>query len=464
MKDTLSEKETAIFETLPVPRAVAVLAIPTIISQIITMIYNLADTWYIGQTGNTNMVAAVTIAYPLFMSMTAIANLFGIGGGSLISRALGEKDYNKVKHASSFCFWIAIASTLLISVMVVCTRKPLLALLGADESTFSYSYDYIFWVVVIGGVPTVLNMLLAHLARAVGASKQASIGMSLGGILNIILDPIFMFQWGFGMYVTGAALATCLSNIMASCYLLYFILKKKNNSVLSLSPKYLTLKADVSVSILSIGIPSALQTFLAVVSNAVLNNLMSAYTAAAVAAVGIVKKADMFPAYIVQGLSNGVLPLMAYNYASGNRHRMNQAIRFSLIVSFTFTVFCLTCYELFAPLVVRIFIDDEVTIGYGASFMRLHCMAMPFLSVIFLLTALFQAAEQSRQAVILSLLRKGIIDIPLMIIMDRILPMLGIMIVQPFLDFSCAALAFIMYLAFTKRLRQQNIIQRTFSN
>lgn len=457
MDNTLREKETAIFETLPIPRAVAALAVPTIISQIIAMIYNLADTWYIGQTGNTDMLAAVTIAWPLFMLTTAMANLFGIGGGSSISRALGQKDYNKAKQASSFSFWTAIAVTLLFSAVVVCTRKHLLVLLGADEATFAFSYDYLFWVVVIGGVPTVLNMLLAHLVRAVGESKQASIGMSLGGILNIILDPVFMFEWGLGLYVKGAAMATCLSNTIASCYLLRFIIKGKHSSVLSLSPKYFTLRRDVSTVVLSTGIPSALQTFLVVVSNAVLNNLMSAYTTAAVAAVGIIKKADIFPVHVVQGLSNGVLPLMAYNYASSNRRRMNRVIRFSLIVSSIFTVICLICYELFAPFIVSIFINDEVTIGYGASFMRLHSMAMPFLSVIFLLIAFFQATAQSKQAIIISLLRKGIIDIPLMIVMDRLLPMLGIMIVQPVMDFSCTVIALVMFLSFTKRLRQQEI-------
>ena len=448
MTETLGNREAAIFETMSVPKAVASLAIPTIISQLVTIIYNLADTWYIGQTGDTNQVAAVTIAYPVFMTMTAIANLFGIGGGSLISRSLGAKDYDKAKCTSAFSFWAAIIVTLLISICAACTRAPLLTLLGADESTLAFCSDYVLWVVIIGGIPTVLNMLLAHLVRAVGASKQASIGMSLGGILNVILDPIFIFQWGFGMNVAGAALATCISNTVATCYFLRFVLKKKNNSILSLSPKNPIQMAAVAGPVISIGLPSALQTFLAVVSNVVLNNLMSAYSAAAVAAVGIVKKADLFPAYVVQGLSNGVLPLLAYNYASGNRQRMNKAAHFSLTVSLVFTGVCLVCYEIFAPGIVRIFIADETTISYGASFMRLHCMAMPFLSIIFLLTVLFQAAGQSRQAMVLSLLRKGAIDIPLMIIMNFIWPMMGIMSVQPFLDFSCAVLAFYMYLMF----------------
>lgn len=456
MPKALSNKETYIFESAPIGKAIATLALPTIISQIITMIYNLADTWYIGQLGDNNQVAAVTIAYPAFIGLTAIANLFGIGGGSLISGALGRGDYNLVKKLSSFCFWAAVGVTAIISTGAFAGGKSFMMLLGADANTLPYVHDYLFWTFVIGGIPTVLNMLLAHLVRAVGASKQAAIGMSLGGILNIVLDPLFIFSWGFGMNIAGAALATCISNVVATCYFLLFFWKKRRETVLSLHPRYFRCGIKTTGQVFYVGIPSALQVFLSVVSNAVLNNLMSVYTSTAVAALGIVKKVDMIPTNIVQGLSNGVLPLLAYSHGSGNRKRMNLTLKYSLIICIIFTGVCLACLEIFAPGLVRFFINQPETIFLGSSFMRLHCMAMPFISITLLFTAVFQAIGQGGKALLLSLFRKGIIDLPLMILMNILIPMTGLMVVQPTLDFLCAAIAVAMYLFPSRRNIRQN--------
>ncbi len=451
MPETINNKGTYTLESASVPIAIATLAIPTIISQIITMVYNLADTWFLGQLGDNNLVAAVTIAYPLFIGLTAIANLFGIGGGSLISSALGRKDYSLVKKLSSFCFWATIGVTAILSALFFVGSKPFMMLLGADTDTLPYVHDYLFWTFAIGGIPTVLNMLLAHLLRAVGSSKQAALGMSLGGMLNIILDPLFIFSWGLGMSIAGAALATCISNVVATCYFLFFFWKKHRKSVLSLHPGDFLCGKKAAEQVFYVGIPSALQVLLSVISNAVLNSLMSAYTSTAVAALGIVKKVDMVPTSIVQGLSNGVLPLLAYNYGSNNRKRMNLTLKYSLIICIIFTGACLACLEIFAPELVRFFINQPATIACGSSFMRLHCMAMPFISVTLLCTALFQATSQGGKALFLSLFRKGIIDVPLMILMNILIPMTGLMMVQPILDFLCASIAFIIYLSFLKK-------------
>ncbi|MDR1731217.1 MAG: MATE family efflux transporter [Synergistaceae bacterium] len=445
MPTSLSERETFLFKSAPLGKAIATLAVPTIISQIIAMVYNLADTWYIGQLGDNSQVAAVTIAYPLFWGLTAIANLFGIGGGSLISAALGREDYRLVKKLSSFCLWTTVGTTSALSLGVFTGGAPFMMLLGADAETLPYVRDYLFWVLVIGGVPTVLNMFLAHLVRSVGASKQAALGMSLGGVLNILLDPPFIFSWGLGMHIAGAALATCISNIAATLYFLAFFWKIRQKTVLSLSPWNFWCGRKTVAQVFSVGLPSALQVFLAVFSTAVLNNLMSAYTSIAVAALGIVKKVDMVPASIVQGLSNGVLPLLAYNYGSGDQKRMKLALRYSLIVSIIFTGSCVACLEIFAPRFIQFFIDKPETISRGAFFMRLHCMAMPFLSLTLLFTALFQGTAQGGKALIVSLFRKGIVDVPLMVLMNRLVPMTGLMMVQPILDFLCAGLAFVLY-------------------
>lgn len=436
---------------MPVPKAVAVLAVPTIISQLITTIYNLADTWFISQTGNTYQVAAITVVFPIFTCLSAVANLFGIGGGSLISQSLGIKDYEKVHRASVFSFWASVAITAAISLAMLFFGTPLLVLLGAtDNTTLAFAKDYMFWTVIIGGLPTALNMLLAHLVRAVGQAKHSSIGMSLGGILNIILDPIFIFPFGFGLEIRGAALATCISNVVATCYYLFYLATKRKGSVLSLNPKYLMLKNSPAREIISIGLPSAFLVFLAMVSNMVLNHLMANYTPSAIAAVGIVKKIDTVPAFAVQGLATGVLPLFAYNYTAKNRERIKSALRFSVIINFAIMTISLAFIEIFAPQIMLLFIDNAQTISCGIPFMRLHCMAMPFLGVTYVFMAFFQATGRSGSALVLSLFRKGTIDIPLMILLDIFWPMTGIMAVQPFLDTVCALIAFAYYFRFNK--------------
>ena len=356
-------KEKQIFEQMPVPRAVFTLAVPTVISQLIVLIYNLADTWFIGQTGDTLQVAAVTVSYPIFMLLSAFANLFGIGGGSLISRLLGG---------------------------------GILRILGSGGQTLDFARQYLFWTVVIGGLPTVLNLVLANIVRAQGKAKVASIGMSVGGILNIILDPVFIFT--LHMNVAGAALATCLSNTISMLYLLQHVVRNRKDSAVKLTILPRKVSADSIRDILSIGTPAALQILLASVSNSVMIRLMNGYAESAISGLGIAQKIEIIPFQVVQGISSGVLPLIAYNYASGDRKRMNDTVSFSIRLGLILSAVFFVLIETGAPLLVRFFIADPETITYGAAFTRLRCIALPFINIEFMLIAVFQGIGSARQA------------------------------------------------------------------
>lgn len=253
MDNRLSQREVEIFETMSVPKAVAALAVPTVISQIIAMVYNLADTWYIGQLNDTNMMAAVTLIFPVFLMLSALANLFGIGGASLLSRSLGEHNYARVREAGASSAWMAVAATLAYSLVTMIWRVPLLRMLGADDGTIDYASGYLFWTVAVGALPTVMNMVLAHLIRSEGASREASFGMSFGGLLNMLLDPFFIYDWGLGLKMEGAAIATCISNIAATSYLLYYLFRTRRENVISLSPKYFRFKRSVAGEIFFCG-------------------------------------------------------------------------------------------------------------------------------------------------------------------------------------------------------------------
>lgn len=291
-------EERYLFEEMPVHKAVATLAIPTVISQLVTMVYNLADTFFIGQIGNPVMVAAVSLVSPWFNLLTALGNLFGLGGSSLISRMLGAQNHRDVKHVAAFSVWGGGAATLLFSLVTYLGRGPLLTFLGASPDTDGYAEGYLFWVVVLGGVPTMVSLTLGHLLRSEGHARQASAGMMFGGILNVVLDPVFIF--GCHLAVTGAALATALSNVASVGFFLVVYRRLGEGTAVSLRPRYFTFR--FMGPIFSVGLASALATTLGNAANMVMVRLAAGYGDIPVAAYGIVKRIDQVPLNLSMGL------------------------------------------------------------------------------------------------------------------------------------------------------------------
>lgn len=442
MQQTAKEK-TELFETMPIRRAAMILIVPTVISQLVMLVYNMADTWYIGQTGDPYQVAAVTVTYPIFMLMNALANLFGIGGSSLVSRMLGSGKRKETGAVAGFSLWAAGGAAIVYSLICLIFGRQFLESLGVDAGTLPYAQDYLFWTVVVGGLPTVLNMVLANFVRAQGDARVSSIGMSLGGVLNMAMDPVFMFLMKMG--VAGAALSTCLSNTVSLIFLLFHVVRHRKNSlvVIPLLPEKVPWKTQWDIY--SIGTPAALQILLAAVSNAVLLRLMSGYPVAATSGMGVMQKVESIPFQAIMGISSGVLPLIAYNFASGNRKRMHKAVQFALTRGIACAVVCFMLCEAFAPFIVRFFVDDAGSVTYGADFVRLRTLALPFVTVEFMLIAVFQGVGGAKQALFLSLFRKGIIDLPLMILFNIIWPMYGLMLVQPIMECCGAIIAIVLY-------------------
>ncbi len=450
MQRTIEEK-TELFETMPIRRAAMTLVIPTVISQLVMLVYNMADTWYIGQTGDPYQVAAVTVTYPIFMLMNALANLFGIGGSSLLSRMLGGGEQKKTGAVAAFSMWAAGGVTLCYSVICLLFDRQFLTLLGTDAGAIPYAQDYLFWTVVVGGLPTVLNMVLANIVRSQGDARISSIGMSLGGVLNMVMDPVFIFLMGMG--VEGAALSTCLSNSVSLVFLLVHVIRNRRISLVKIPLLPQPVERSYRMEIYSVGTPAALQILLAAVSNAFLLHLMSAYPVAAISGMGVMQKVESIPFQAIMGISDGVLPLVAYNFASGNLKRMHQAVRFALTRGIACACACFLLYEAVAPWIVRFFINDAQSVSYGAAFVRLRVLALPFITVEFMLIAVFQGIGGAKQAFLLSLFRKGILDLPLMALFNFLLPMYGLMLVQPLMECCGAIIAVVLY----KKLQKKNL-------
>lgn len=450
---------TELFERRPVPKAVFALVLPTVISQLITVAYNMADTFFIGQIGDPNQVAASSLCMGLFIFLTGIANLFGIGGASLISRALGVGDRERAKKAAAFSIWTAGCVGLVYGIVLYLLRDTVLPLIGANADTAGYCMQYILWTISVGAVPTVLNATFAHLVRAEGHSRQASIGMALGGVLNMVLDPLFIS--GFGLEIAGAAMATMLSNLIATFYFIIFIRKHRDSLVISLNPRYYTWKQRIPVDILLVGFPSCAMNMLAVLSNIFLNRLMASYCNEAVAGLGIAKKIDMLSFAVATGISQGVLPLIGYNYSAKNYKRMMAAVKTTFAISLTVAVvgviLLLTC----ATPIVRAFIDDPLTVEYGQRFQRIMCITGPCIAVSLIIMTLFQAVGKKTQPLILSFLRKGSLDIPLMFLMNDLIGIDGIAWAPPIADAAAMVVALALFLPFWKQLSRELHAQPT---
>lgn len=446
----IDPSEKYLFESMPVPKAVATLAIPTIISQIVTMIYNLADTFFIGQLGNPAMVAAVSLVSPWFNLLTALGNLFGLGGSSLISRMLGNQNHQDIKHVSAFSVWCGAAFTVIFSLLSYLYRTPLLNFLGASADTYPYAESYLFWVVVLGGVPTMVSLTLAHLLRSEGHAKPASAGMMFGGLLNVALDPILIFV--FHMEVTGAAIATAISNTASVVFFVIQYMRLKNKTSVSLNPKHFTFR--FTWPIFSVGLASALATTLANASNMVMVRLASGYGDIPVAAYGIVKRIDQLPLNISMGLCQGFMPLVGYNFASKNYDRMRRVSTFSWKTALVMSACFVACFAAFAPGILHLFIPEEQTSTLGAQFLRIACLAVPLTSVNFLISYTLQAMGKGIQSAALTFSRQGLLNIPLLILMNATIGLFGMIWTQLVIEAIMLPVSLGLYAHTLKKLRQ----------
>lgn len=424
------QQKTLLFEEMPIPRAVAKLAVPTILSSLVTVLYNLADTYFVGMLNNSVQNAAVTLAAPLILAFNAVNNLFGVGSSSMMSRALGSRDYETVHRSSAFGFYCSIFCGLLFSLLYVIFQPFVLTILGADATTAEATAGYLRWTVACGAAPTILNVVMAYLVRAEGAALHASIGTMSGCILNIILDPIFILPWGLNMGAEGAGLATFLSNCVACGYFFVLLYVKRKNTHVCIKPSMFCLKRRIVLGVCGVGIPASIQNLLNVTGMTVLNNFTSSYGSDAVAAMGITQKINMVPMQIAMGLSQGIMPLISYNYASGNTPRMKKTLTFAAKISLTALVIVAAGYYVGAGALVRMFMQDPTIVAYGTRFLRGFCLGLPFLCMDFLAVGVFQAVGLGKNAFIFAILRKVVLEIPALIILNALFPLYGLAYAQ----------------------------------
>ena len=412
---------TYLFERMPVGQAVRRQIIPSIASQMVILLYNLADTYFVGLLNDASQTAAVSLAYSVTLLMTALANLFAVGGAGRIAQLLGRRDRDGAREVCAVSFWFALLASAAFCVLFTLLSSPILRLCGATDETYALACGYSRWVISVGGTFSILNTVLANLIRADGSAFAASMGVSAGGIINMLLDPLFVLPRFLGMGAEGAGLATAISNAAGMLILLGIIAARRRVGVVALRPGDLRAARRHIGRILRIGLPSAVQ------------------------ALGIVKKLDMLPLYFSIGVANGLLPLLAYNYSAENHERRHRIFLCGCAVAVGFSVVCVAGYEVFAPALVRIFIGDAQTIAYGTKLLRIMVLAMPMMSVCYPMITQFQAMGRMRESLICSILRKGSLDIPLLFVLNALFPLYGCAAVQPIVDCICMIVAIYFY-------------------
>lgn len=434
-------KTKEIFENAPVPKAVFLNVIPSVISMIMVLVYNLADTYFIGQKDDPLMVAAVSLATPAFLLFMAIGMLFGIGGTSLISRLLGQKKPDKARQTASFCFWTGLVVGIIGMLVIWIGIEPISTLVGATRATRQYVKEYLQIVAV--GVPfLILSNCFSNVIRAEGKANIAMAGMIIGNLANIILDPVMILALGWD--VKGAAVATVIGNILSAVFYVIHLVSK--SSSLTIHPKYFRAGNGIATGVMAIGIPASLNSILMSTSNVLVNNQMKQYGDMAVAGLGVAMKVNMVAVMLLIGVGTGIQPLLGYCYGARNRKRFLAVLRFSLLFAIILSA-CMTviCYLGAGPM-VRAFLSDTSAYAYGMQFARTLIISGPVLGVLFVMINTIQGMGAAFPSLILSVSRQGIIYIPTLFLFNRIFHSARMLVMtQPVVDYASTTLSLILF-------------------
>ena len=438
---------TELFEKAPVSQAVLKSALPAMAAMLMVLIYNLADTFFVGQTHDAYQVAAVSLAMPVFLMFMAVGTVFGMGGTSVISRALGQGRTDYAKKVCSFCMWGCVVVGVIMAALFLIFMEPILTVVGASEGTWAYAKSYLT-IVSFGGPFVLISNAFSNIIRAEGKSAEAMMGQLLGNLLNVILDPIMILLLGWN--ITGAAIATLIGNIVGACYyILYFV---RGKSSLSVSIKELSQPEKVCGPVCAIGIPAALGSVLMSVAQIIINSQLAKYGDMAVAGMGVAMKVVTITGMVCMGLGQGVQPLLGYCVGAKLWERFKKAFRFSMLFALSLgAVLTVICY-LFTNQIVSAFLSDPAAYSYAVEFSRILLTTSFLFGVFYVLINTLQAMGAATPALIINLSRQGIIFIPALFILQAAVGINGLIWAQPVADLLSIGLAAILYIRVSRKM------------
>ena len=440
MKDKQKKDNLEIFASAPIPKAVLTNTIPAMVAMLMVLVYNLADTFFIGQTHNALMVAAVSLATPVFLLFMALGTIFGIGGTSVISRAMGEGRKDYARHVCAFCFWMCVIVGIAFAALILILMDPILKLIGASSDTWDYAKQYLS-IVAFGGPFVLIANCYANIIRSEGKAGTAMIGQLAGNLLNVILDPIMIL--GFGWNVAGAALATTLSNVAGAAF--YIVYLTSGKSMLTIRLKDFSARDDIMKNVLAIGIPASIGDILMSVSNIVANALVASYGDMAVAGFGVAMKVTMITGMICIGFGQGVQPLLGYCTGARNWDRFQRSLRFSVIFALMLsTVMTILCY-VFTGQIVSAFLTETAAYDYAVHFARILLTTSFLFGMFYVFSNALQAMGAALSALIINLSRQGFVYIPCLYIFNSLFGVNGLLWAQPAADIVSVILVIVLF-------------------
>ena len=329
-------------------------------------------------------------------------------------------------------------------------------MLGANAETIQATADYLFWTVLLGSAPSILNVVLAYLVRAEGSSLHASIGTMCGCLLNIVLDPIFILPWGLNLGAAGAGCATCLSNTVACLYFFVLLFVKRGKTYVCIKPSMFRPSKQIVKGVCGVGIPASIQNLLNVTGMTILNNFTSAYGSDPVAAMGIAQRVNIVPFQIAMGFSQGIMPLISYNYTSGNIKRMKKTFMFTAKISLGFILAVMLTFVFAAEPIISMFMKNESIVAYGAAFQRGFCFALPFLCIDFLALGVFQSCGMGMKSFIFAVVRKIVLEIPALFVLNWLFPLYGLAYAQFVAELILGTIAVVVLVRMFRRLEREH--------
>ena len=459
-----SQSKNELFANAKPIKALAIMAVPTILSQLVVLIYNLADTFFIGSANNPYMVGGSSLGLTIFMLAVALSNVFGVGGGSLMTRLIGEKKFEDAKRVVSFTLIVAFLSSVAFSLLVLATMNPLLLAMGATDNTLEYAKQYVLFTTVIGGLPCIMSMCMAQLLRNAGYPREAGLGIILGSVINIGLDPLFMFViLPKGQEVLGAGLATLISNVLCFGYFIFFFIRLRNATPLSIPLKWARIEGKYVKSIFGVGLPAALAILLFDIVTILTNRLSASYGDISLAAMGIVLKVERIPINVGLGVCLGMVPLVAFNYGSKNIKRAKEFLFLTTAAVLIFSIICSLLFFFLAEPIITIFIKEGETIAQGTFFLKGRCFALPLVIFGYVLTNYMNAVGKGLVSLLFAIIRHAAIIIPVMLLMNYLWGLNGFTWSQLASDALNIAVCLTIFVFVVKKGEKHKMVEHSFS-
>lgn len=425
------EQKQNIFESSPW-RAIAGLCIPSLISIVVLMLYNMADMYFVAFTQDLRQVAAVSLAGPAFSLMMAVSTMIGNGGCTLVAQALGRQDAQKVRQLSALCFWAAIVFGALFAMLCVSFQRPLLRLLAATEDTWAFTRSYLL-ILALGAPVILLNHSLGGLLRGEGLIRVGLAANMISTVSNILLDPLFILVFHQG--VAGAAIATVLGNAVAVCYMLSYRTRHRDTCVLELRPAYAR-EIRVLGNILALGLPNAISSILSGLAGTFSNRLLVGYGTGAIAAMAAAGKAVMLVTMVQMGLGMGIQPMLAYCYGKRDWNKLRGVALRLLLLTLALGSLLSAGIWLARGWAIGLFIKDTAAAALGTRLVGYMLLMGPLIGLYYLASNFLQAAGNATSASLTSALRQGLLLIPLLYLMEHLFGLTGRALAHTAADFA----------------------------